>query len=541
MTFNDFEEIKAAIKAVERLPKWVADAREYHTKLKALVYGDEFKDLLLRIEHIETEAKAKARQRYSRPIKDINSKILEPFSNIYSATGFNLTLTVSDSQKETLLKELSDVRGGYSLQKWLDTYWSKDMYIVDPNGLIFLEWKDENTWPTYKSIDCIRYYKADGLQCEYVIFEPTHQKDSNIKLWRVVDDSTDYLISQNGDTFDIVEAKTYTNPFGICPARVNSDIIQLGKDYRLSPLDQIIETEEEFLRDRSVLTIYKFKNGFATPYRPKIICPSCHGTKKSGDSACPDCDGKGFLFDKDVTDEYIVPISLDADNQPQMPSDFAGFISPDLEIWNQYRSEAKLLFNEMFETIWGTRESEAKDQTAMSVILNTQPMTNKLDSLSDVAEMQENALMNMIGIFVLNLEHDDIVGFKSYGRNYIIQPPEYLLEQYQKSNESKDPLSVRDRKLTEYITSKFKTDLESLRVELLKKDLEPYVHYDVELVKDIYGNIEAAKKGLFVDWWETLTQADLLRTKDQLESNMNAWLEARLKKLAIVPSNQNNE
>lgn len=534
MTFKDEQEVISKIKEFEKTPDWVIKARDYHKKMKALVYGDEFKDLLLKIEHIEPSKQAIARKRYSRPIKDVNSKILEPINNVYSATGFNKDLKTSESNKKKLFKELSNVRGGLSLERWLATFWAKDLYIVDPSGLMFLEWKDEKAWPTYKSIDCVRYYMANGLNVEFVIFEPKQIDD--YKIWRVVDDSKSYTFKEQSDKFTLIDELTFEHNFGTCPARINSDKIQLGKDYRLSPIDSIIETEEEFLRDRSILTIYKFKNGFATPYRPRIVCPDCRGTKKQGNEVCSSCDGKGFLNDKDVTDEIIIPIDLTAENPVQLPTNFAGFISPDLEIWNQYNEEAKKMTNEMFETTWGTRETEAKDQTAMSVIINTQPMTTKLNHISEIAESQERAFTEMLANFHLEKDKDERIAIIAYGRNYIIQPPEYLLEQYQKSSEAKDPITVLDRKLREYITSKYKNDPETLRIELLKKQLEPYVHFDVELVQTIYGQKEAQKKGLFTDWWESLKESDKTKTKEVLEADRDKWMNNKINQLAQEPN-----
>ena len=532
MVFQDTIEIFEKIKEVEKLPEWVQQARDYHKDMKALIYGDEFKDLLLKIEHIETEKKAAARKKYARSIKDINNKILEPVSNVYSATGggkdFN-KLTKEESKK--LLQSLKDVRGGLSLERWLQTYWSKDLYNVDPSGLMFLEWKDEKAYPTYKSIDCIQYYKANGMNIEYVIFSPKKTEEGN-NIWRVVDDAKDYTIEQKDDIFNIIEDETIDNPFKKCPGRINSDKQQFGKEYRLAPIDSIIETEKELLRDRSILTIYKFLNGFSTPYKPKVICPTCRGTKKNGTQSCSDCDGKGVVLDKDVTDEIIIPIDLNSDKQIPLPTNFAGFISPDLEIWNQYREELKVLFNECFETIWGTRESEqVKDQTAMGVIMNAQPMVSRLNQWSDVAQSHEEYFTELLANFHLDKEPDNRVAIITYGRNYIIQPPEYLLDQYQKSKEQKDPVTILDRKLSEYLTSKYKNDPESLKKELIKKTLEPYIHMTIEEVNSIYGNKEAMKKGLFTDWWESLSKFDI--KIEVLQKEMDTWMNDKINNLKL--------
>lgn len=538
MKFNDVNEVIQVIKDNKQVPEWIRESRKYHEDLEALVEGDEYTELLLRIEHIESEKKAKARKKYARPIKDINFKILEPVSNVYSATGGGKVYSgLTEQQQKDLLHKLSNVRGGLSLERFLETFWSKDLYVVDPSGLIMLEWKDENVYPTYKSIDSIRNYEPNGQNVEWVLFEPKKIKDSSDILWRIVDDVRDYTIKQSGELFNEVTELSFNHPFGLVPARINSDKHKLGEKCRYSPIDVVIEVEKEMLRDRSILTLHKFLNGFSTPYRPALICPECHGTKKSGDKVCSSCDGKGFLQQNDIVDEIILPIDTNSETPSQIPSNFAGFISPDLKIWDQYINEEKRLFNLSFESLWGTRESEqVKDQTAMGVILNTQPMISRLNSWSNVAQSQESFFTEMIANFMFpTKEKDKKVASITYGRNYIIQPPEFLLGEYQKSKEAKDGNTILDRKLTEYITSKYKNDPETLRSELIKKDLEPYVHIDIEIVLKIYGNNEAMKKGMFGDWWETLTANDLNKTKEQLEIMRDSWFDQQIAK--IKPDN----
>lgn len=548
MTFTDSAEAIDKIKAYIKVPSWIDEARAYHKKQKALIYGGGFKELLLQFQHIETDKKAAARKRYARSIKDVNSKILKPVSNVYSANGGGKEFTdaISEAETEKLLKNLASVRGGYSLERWLETFWSKDLYNVDPSGLMFLEWKDDKAWPTYKSIDAIRYYLPNGLGVEFVIFEPKKVPNTSDVIWRIVDDANDYYILQRDESFsEIIEGEFKTEPhaFGVCPARINSDIEEFGKDYRLAPIDPVIETEMELLSDRSIKTIYKITSGFPTHYRPGMICPTCHGTKKNGIETCTDCGGKGLVLEKDVTDEWIIPISLDGSNQIALPTDFAGFISPDLETWNQYTNEEKLLIIQVFETLWGTRESEeVKDQTATGVILNTQPMRTRLNAWSDIAQSQEWAFTEMLANFYIpTKDKSERVSIITYGRNYIIQPPEFLLKEYQESKKANDSSTILDRKLVEYLTSKYKNDPETLRTELIKKDLEPYVHISLEQVMEVYGQIEAQKKGLFTDWWETLTPKDMGKTKEQLEKDRETWTNNRISQMAIVPTQTNTK
>lgn len=548
MVFSDKTQVIREIKKVIQVPSWVVEARKYHKEMKALIYGDDYKELLLQIEHIETTKKASARKKYSRPIKDINAKLLEPVSNVYSATGGGKEYNIkSESQKKDFLKQLANVRDGLSIERWLETYWSKDLYNVDPSGIMFLEWETKNeitkAYPTYKSIDSIRNYKSNGLALEFIIFNPKQIINSADVIWRVVDDEKEYLIKQSGNIFTETTDSPINHPFGICPGRVNSDKKRLGEQIRLAPIDSVIPNEKEILRDRSILTIHKFLNGFPISYRPALVCPSCHGTGKDGSGNCADCNGKGFLQNTDIVDEIILPIDLNAENTSMLPSNFAGHITLDLGIWNQYIEEGKRMFNELFETIWGTRESsEVKDQTAMGIILNTQPMTSRLNSWSEVAQSHEWAFTEMLANFYIpTKDKDERISIITYGRNYIIQPPEFLLEQYQKSKEKKDGATILDRKLTEYLTSKYKNDPSTLMVELRKKELEPYIHLDFDTVFKVYGQKEAQKKGLFTDWWETLSKDDILKPIEQLEINRDKYFETKLTGLETSQLNNQNE
>jgi hypothetical protein len=528
MTFNSIDEIIDILKSLKNVPKWVVKARDYQRETVAIMYGDGYTDLITQIEHIEDSKRAASRAKYSRSVKDSISKILNPIDNVFSANGGIKKYYLEGERKKTFINIISNIRDGLSLEQWLHRFWAKDLYNIDPSGLMMLERDNKGEmYPTYKSINCIRYYSERGLNVNFVIFEPT-KGENNTLIWRIVDDTYDYIIRQDNEIFAEVTDRRIAHLFGTCPCRIISDKTQMGELIRLAFIDSIIEIYKEVLRDRSILIAHKFLNGFCIPYLPEIICPKCHGTKKNGIDSCDACNGTGIILKPDVLSKITIPIDLNSDNPVQLPSNFAGFISPDLAIWDQYIKEEKRLTNEAFEVIWGTRESEIKDQTAMAVILNTQPMIAKLNSISDVVQSHEQAFTEMIANGLGYSREGKRVSEIAYGRDYIVQPPEFLLKEYQLSNEKNDPIAIRDRKLTEYLTSKYKNDPQSLHIELLKKDLEPYVHFDLKTIKEIYGIGEAQKKGLFTDWWESLKETDKLKTKEQLEALRDKWYNSKI-------------
>ena len=72
------EQIIQLIKDRQTAPKWVQEARENHKVLKALVYGEDFKEVLIEhIEKIEDKERAKVRLKYSLDVRDFCNRVFE--------------------------------------------------------------------------------------------------------------------------------------------------------------------------------------------------------------------------------------------------------------------------------------------------------------------------------------------------------------------------------------------------------------------------------------------------------------------------------
>jgi len=84
--------------------------------------------------------------------------------------------------------------------------------------------------------------------------------------------------------------------------------------------------------------------------------------------------------------------------------------------------------------------------------------------------------------------------------------------------------TILDRLFSEYLISKFKSDPISLDRNQLKSEVEPYLHYTVKEVFDIFGRDEAQKKALFGDWWESLEGFDFDKSAEQLKSEYASWI-----------------
>jgi len=541
MVFKDEQEAIKYIKANETVSKRISDARTEHKELKALINGEDFTSLLLQIENVESKQKAKARKSYSRNIVDFFSRLLRPVDNVYHSTGGSKVYDIEGKKREILLYTLDNIRGGKSLEGWLETFWMQ-AYHNDPAGVIFVEYTSRfeegvKPYPTYKSINHIRNYIPNGQRVEAILFEPVTFSDSNgsFQVWRLVDDITDWTFIERGGTFSLDKDKSFEHPFGTVPCLINSDITSLGTEKRQSPLNSIIEVTKEYARDQSIKTIYKFLHGFPIFWKLISQCNTCTGTGRVGDDVCADCDGHGYYKRKDVTDEVTLPVPKEGD--PKIAPDIAGYVVPPLDIWNQYTSELELLEDTSNFTHWGAVIDTQKKQTATEVVVDVQPVVKRLNVYGDVAEFMEQAITEWVANALdMSKDKDDNIASINYGRDYIIEPSGSILTRYEESKEKGDNNTILDRLFNEYLGAKYKNDMPSLHVMLLKSEVEPYLHLDYTQTLEIFGNVEAQKKALFEDWWKTLSSNDLNKSAEQLKVQFNTWFEINKPQPLLTPT-----
>ena len=166
MEFTE-QEIIEIIQSNLQLPRWVDDSRHQHKILDALVTGNNFSEVLIeKIEKIESNDRAMARKRYSKDVRDLFDRVMQPLNSIFSASGGSMHIEIeSEAKRQKVFKALNDFKGQKSIKQYLsETYFR--LANTDPNGVIFLEYyEDKKIYPTYKSIYDIRSYKSNGSLC----------------------------------------------------------------------------------------------------------------------------------------------------------------------------------------------------------------------------------------------------------------------------------------------------------------------------------------------------------------------------------------
>jgi len=502
-------------------PKWVLKARKKNKVLNALVTGEGYELLLENIFTIEDDQKANLRRRFARSIKDLNERLFLPINNVFSASGGSKEYNIpTESSKRKFLKIISDIKDGKSLSQWLETYWIKTLYHIDPNGVLFMEYNKDKCYQTYKSIQKIRNYEDEGQLCQWIIFEPEQYcnkefteeyglelgipEDVKFNVWRYCDELIDCIVIEQNRQFQFIPELTFENPFGECPAIINSEMEDFNDDdLRLSPLESVIDLQQEILRDISIKIAFKFRDGIPIPWRYALICNTCKGTGKSQThDICPDCGGYGeYKSRADVTE---IKLAVPREGEQKIAPDIGGYIFPPVEIWKMFNEEIQANYNRVYETIWGFIDYVEFNTTALAKIIDQQPKINKLDKYSSVLEWVEQKISNWVAIYV-NPTLTENSCLIRYGRNYILDTPETILEKYKSAKQSNLPSTVMDKMLSEYLTVKYRNNPESLFLELEKIKIEPYVHLTIDEVLTNLGAIEVKRKLLFNEWWKTLS------------------------------------
>ena len=339
---------------------------------------------------------------------------------------------------------------------------------------------------------------------------------------------------QKGSEFKPLETlggkpATFPHPFGQVPCIINSDIKKFKHNIRLSPINGVLELSEEYARDQSIKTLYKKFMGFPQEWRYEDICVKCQGAKKNNDgNDCDSCGGTGFRINSDVTDIKILTVP---EKDDVVLNPHAGYISPPLDIWGQYNEELKALEEMAHSTHWGTMAgfTTTVQKTATEIFYSTQPMTDKLNDLADVGEAIENQIVEWMANFIFPTKpKDKKIASINYGRRYIIDPPDVILKKYEEAKKAGDNNVILDRLYNEYLTARYRRDPEFLRVMLLKSDVEPYLHLDIDTITKTFGVIESQRKVLFQDWWQTLGSADFSKSAETLSSNFNTWFDEHI-------------
>lgn len=513
-----FDDIIAVIKAKE--PAFITAAKRDSLKLNVLINGFQVPEYLDKIEGYENNEQFKLRKKFAGNVKHVFENLLRPVDKVFSAKGGSRIYGTgkSNTANEKLRLLLSNVKDGFSVKNWIENI-QANKYYSDPTGMVFFEWTETDTFPTIKPILTIRNYHTSGREVDWVLFEPTirHNKATGIQergeFFRFVDDEKDYMFHKDGDVVTLIEEETFINPWGKCPAIINSDIINYTLTHAESPVDKVVELADKYLRGQSTRNIYEQVLMWPVAWMYAQKCGSCKGTGELQGTTCKSCNGSGQSLKRDVSDMLILNTPKDSD-APTIAPDVAGFGQVQLEPFEESREELKWVANIMSFTMWGSTHDTAENDTATAAFLDVQPVQDRQGKFTNAFEDMEKKMTDFIGEFYLTTSYDPSGTSINWGRRYMMEPPDKVLEKYIEAKDKNAPKVSLDHLLSQYYQSEFMNDHQTLSIMIKGMKVEPFVHKSDEEVQGL-GIVQKdyINKIYFNEWWVTLDEMEIL-TKD---------------------------
>lgn len=527
-------------------------ARDYSAKLSLHILGRDMETALKRNDYFENEDVFASRNNQPTSNADLFARLLQREEMVFTAKGgASMYGGLDEGQAAILDSKLDRIRFNMSIRKWVKEF-ALQAYRTDPMGVLFVEADaTANSYPTYKSTDCIYDYQTTGRKLEYIAFrlQPAEAKqflsdagldtsDENLNIrakyttvyFRYVDDARDLIIKSQTATISILHEIPL--PFDATPGLIVSDIIDFTNPVNfLSPVHKTVELADTYLTDRSIRDLSKKYSGFPKGYEPILSCTRCTGTGFVSGQACPECTptgatkGLGIKLRTKVADiaRFPLPAAGQPNNTPD-PSKFFGYITPSIETWDKQDTSLNDIESAMNDTYWGTgskqsttgpttTDKHAFKETATKTLADLQPIYNRLNITADWAQATENAIVNFIG---KQLFANFKQSMRTYGRYYILETPDELIEEYLDQKTKGAPQSTLFDTLRKYYHSVFANDPMQLAIKLKLINVEPFVHLTIVQVQASNpSRIDFFCKMYYSEWLATKDDVYLAQTKTE--------------------------
>jgi len=533
-------------------------ARDMSSKLRLHVDGVGVSQYLQRINNYENEAQYEAREKHAISNKFLTEELLRPTDNVFSAKGGSKTYkfkTGQQSNVDAFLRKLVNVNSGMSLSEYIENTWFH-YHIVDPNGLIFIELPtpeqvdsaldadDLQAKPVYKSIDSIQNYQQNGMLVDWVIFEPhlvqqdeIDNKQVETKWFWVVDEAFYYLYAIVDGELNLV--RSIINDFEYVPAILCSNIPDYVSGMKRSPIHNQVELLNRYLVQNSVLTISEFFYNYPREWTYIDDCGFCSGTGKVAQvsqvaghpvqmQTCPTCNGSGKDDGRDVTDILKLRIPAEGQTKIDPPS---GFTYMPTDAWKNMTESVDRTWDIIYFSQWGTRVEKGNNanETATGRFIDVQPVHTRLEKYSKSSEKAHAHLANMLGQYYFPETFETAV--IQYGRRYLVETPDQIWEKYLNAKTKKSPVSVLDMLLGQFLESEYRENEDMFLYEYKKVRLEPFVHWEVEVVRssNSISDLDKSAKEYFNEWALSVKKDDMIRLDiEKLRTLFDQYVQQKL-------------
>lgn len=539
------------------VPDTIELARERAKKINMHITGKNVIEFLEKLDDYETHAQKLLREKLVKSNRSLFSFILRPTDKIFSARGGSIQYNLPQSQINFLKSQINDVADGLDIKKYLKKV-VKKQYIIDPNGVLFIDIDPDGRLETHVvNSNQIFWYDNKGNRVKAIIFAPYKKnfteeqekmfqaispdrlKQEKDKLYyRVIDEKTDRIFVQEGNTVEEQADSVISNYFGFVPALILGDEKNPNDNIFESFVTDIIDDADAHLRDVSTSTIHNLAHLYPRYWSYAQACTRCNGEGQIhpliseatetedavyDDIVCPSCGGEGSKQRTNPSDETVVPVPQDGD---PILSRFMGFESPDLETAKFYTTMIEKGKNTMFQSIWGTTyEQGGKRETATGRFLDAQPVQDRLMGVSDTFSKMHKFMLDCYGkVLLRDPNYNSAV---SYGVRYVWESPDEILNKLVEATQYGVPDSVIIDLRNRYLEAEYQNDSMELYKKRKLAKFEPFPTVSASEVSamEFLDKVEKAKKVYFAQWVANLKDEEIIIMSDEaLSTNFNNYI-----------------
>ncbi|MCK5607934.1 hypothetical protein KAR91_39000 [Candidatus Pacearchaeota archaeon] len=545
------DEIKKIIKRGEP-DIWIETSRKYQHALIRHTADEGVVSFLERITKFENVNQLNLRERFYISTKHVIGFIQRPADNIWSALGGSFNFQGSDSDKDKLMEQTSTANRGRPLQTYIQEDYFDAIYD-NPAGGTWVSWdeKEENIEVHQINITSIRDYERYGHGVKWILFEPEiikkvvkddKDKDvpTDVKRYMYIDE--DWIILYDDTNGNIKQFKKVKNPYGFVPFVLNATVsgkpnikqkvnrmamMEPKPIIPLSVIDDEMQLMDAYLRKNSVKEVHEFLHAYPEYWKYGYQCTECKGVGEFPQSdgkamPCTKCNGEGRQIEKKDVSNFTILIPPNTNEGEEKLDPSSGYVVPPIEIIEEMRTELNSKLNEQYRSHWGVpftaqdRET-GEAETATGRLIDIQPLVSRMNKYTNQIESAHNSIIKVIIRLIFPFTNDKVTAFKSYGRGFIIETGEIVLQKYTDARENQLSQTLLFQLLISYYATTFRSDEMKFMTMVKLANVEPFVHNTSNEIQDIEAIVlkDKQNKYYYPDWLAQMPEKELRNDTEQ--------------------------
>lgn len=516
---------------------------------KIHITGEGYGDELRQLHGFESSLDFDARKQLTDPAtKRLSAIILDNLNRWVTNQGtVKLIKWKQKKQDQDFKKVLDQVWRGDSLENFIATFYKEAIFqemqgfllitkplVIDSRTILregvekAWDGKPLNPYMIFIAAEDVHDYNGIGDDLEYLIIKYGEDTAGN-KMYRVIDDSQDVIVTERGEEIDIRDIDVVTNPLGYVPAIQISNISKSIRNDKVktSPIDHVMSDLDRYMKKDSDLIIQMVRHMYPKLASVTTQCKQCDGAGYEFDKEtkikCPDCNGTGKVIPISRDGVLGMPQYIDEGKTPY-PGSPASYITPDNASLVTARDDLRELGLDILYSATGDKNLVKEGlQTATENMINFKGLEDRIAEIVTMVESREEFIIETVARMHLEF----VSGFDGvsvrYGRRITVRGESEIIKEIDSAKIAGMPNSHIEALQKELIYSKYKNNRTELERQLLLFDLEPLCSYSVDEVMKLTQYVDPATIKMKINFTQLIQNFEAKRGAVQTFKPDKEW------------------